>query len=85
MGNLLIRIAFLVAFIGVDYNWWLWNYIGSLGLPIVLIALIASSLALSKLLESQETLGDKVDSPVSFDSISLQQMVAIPTRISSSY
>ena len=53
MGNLQIRIAFLVAFIGVDYNWWLWNYIGSLGLPIVLIALIASSLALSKLLESQ--------------------------------
>ena len=77
MGNLQIRIAFLVVFIGTDYNWWLWNYIGSLGLPIVLIVLIASSLALSKLLESQETLGDKVDYPASFDSISLQQMIAI--------
>ena len=50
--------------------------LGSLVFPIVLIAPIASSLALSKLSESQETLGDEVDFPASFDSISLQQMVA---------
>ena len=43
------------------------------------------SLALSELSESQETLGDKVDSPASFDSISLQQMIATPTRIYGSY
>ena len=29
--------------------------------------------------------GDKVEYPASFDSISLQQMVATPTRIHSSY
>ena len=41
----------------------------------------SSYLALSKLSQSQETLGDEVDSPASFDSISLQQMVATPTHI----
>ena len=46
---------------------------------------MASSLALSKLSESQEILGDEVDSPASFDSISLQQMVATPSHIYNSY
>ena len=50
-----------------------------------LIALIASSLALSELLESQETFRDEIDYPTSFNSISLHQMVATPARIYTSY
>ena len=50
-----------------------------------LITLIASSLALSELLESQETFRDEIDYPTSFNSISLHQMVATPARIYTSY
>ena len=50
-----------------------------------LITLIASSLALSELLESQETFRNEIDYPTSFNSISLHQMVATPTRIYTSY